>query len=226
MRKASRRTGRAGCHRQQFFTIVREEADEQGRRDGDTTPPGQDTRAFPLLHRYGFTPRLMLPTTAGDSPVRQITTERRTVSRSRGSGALIATTPYRERVAQRRRSSGRTSASARGRYARRRRRRLARVDNDLTAAQWAELLSAWGGCAYCGSSTTPLQRDCIQPISRGGRYTLTNVVPACESCNASKHNDEVTGCLRRKRYDERAFLARHAEIMARLGPGPSTANRS
>ena len=50
------------------------------------------------------------------------------------------------------------------------------------------------------------------PISRGGRYTLDNVAPACGSCNASKCNDEVTGWLRRKRLDERAFLLRHREI--------------
>ncbi len=43
----------------------------------------------------------------------------------------------------------------------------------------------------------PLQRDCDLAISRGGRYTIDNVVPACGSCNASKCNDEVTGWLRR-----------------------------
>ena len=57
-----------------------------------------------------------------------------------------------------------------------------------------------------------LQRDCLLPISRGGRYTLDNVVPACASCNASKCHTEVTVWLRRKRLDERAFLVRHAEL--------------
>ena len=57
-----------------------------------------------------------------------------------------------------------------------------------------------------------LQRDTIQPISRGGRYTLDNVVPACGPCNASKCNDEVTGWMRRKRLDEGRFLVRHYEI--------------
>ena len=53
-------------------------------------------------------------------------------------------------------------------------------------------------------------------LSRGGRYTLDNVVPACRSCNASKCNDEVTGWLRRKRLDERAFLVRHVEVRRAL----------
>jgi hypothetical protein len=43
-------------------------------------------------------------------------------------------------------------------------------------------------------------------------------VPACGSCNASKCNDEVTGWLRRKRLDERAFLVRHHEVTALLTP--------
>ena len=104
----------------------------------------------------------------------------------------------------------------RARIARRRQRRVAAADNDLTDAQWAELRGLWAGCAYCGATDRPLQRDCVLPISRGGRYTLDNVVPACGPCNASKCNDEVTGWLRRKRLDERAFLERHMTIRASL----------
>lgn len=91
-----------------------------------------------------------------------------------------------------------------------------RVAHDLTDAQWATLQAAWGGCAYCGATSEPLQRDCVLPISRGGRYTLDNVVPACRSCNTSKCNAEVTGWLRRKRLDERGFLARHVEVRTEL----------
>jgi 5-methylcytosine-specific restriction endonuclease McrA len=90
------------------------------------------------------------------------------------------------------------------------------VEHDLTDEQWAALLQAWAGCAYCGASERPLQRDCVLPISRGGRYTLLNVVPACGPCNASKCNDEVTGWLRRKHLDEGAFLVRHARIQSGL----------
>lgn len=86
------------------------------------------------------------------------------------------------------------------------------ADNDLTDEQWLALKVAWGGCAYCGALDPSPQRDCVLALSRGGRYTITNIVPACRSCNASKCNDEVTGWLRRKRLDERTFLLRHAEI--------------
>jgi 5-methylcytosine-specific restriction endonuclease McrA len=102
------------------------------------------------------------------------------------------------------------------RYAARRKRRMAKVVHDLTDAQWSALTSAWGGCAYCGATGVALQRDCLLPISRGGRYTLTNVVPACGSCNASKCNTEVTTWMRRKRLDEKAFLVRQAETAHRL----------
>ncbi|MGP7960463.1 HNH endonuclease [Sanguibacter sp. A247] len=98
-------------------------------------------------------------------------------------------------------------------YARRRKRRLAAVTNDLTGAQWADIVEMWGGCAYCGADDVSMQKDCVLPISRGGRYTATNVVPACRSCNASKCNDEVTGWMRRKKLDERKFLGRWAELL-------------
>jgi 5-methylcytosine-specific restriction endonuclease McrA len=90
------------------------------------------------------------------------------------------------------------------------------VEHDLSDAQWSALKDAWGGCAYCGTTATPLQRDCVVALSRGGRYTLDNIAPACPSCNASKCNDEVTGWLRRKRLDERSFLLRHLEIQGAL----------
>jgi len=91
-----------------------------------------------------------------------------------------------------------------------------RVEHDLSDAQWSALRAAWGGCAYCGASGRPLQKDCVLALSRGGRYTLGNIVPVCASCNASKCNTEVTTWLRRKRLDERAFLQRHLEIGAAL----------
>lgn len=104
------------------------------------------------------------------------------------------------------------AGTRKARYARRRKRRMDRADNDLTDAQWLALKEAWGGCAYCGATSSALQRDCVLALSRGGRYTIENVVPACRSCNASKCNFEVTGWMRRKRLDEATFLVRHREI--------------
>ena len=110
------------------------------------------------------------------------------------------------------------SRARKARAARRRKRRMASVEHDLTAEQWVRLQAVWGGCAYCGAKDRPLQRDCVLPISRGGRYTLDNVVPACLACNTSKCNDEVTGWLRRKRLDERTFLMRQVEFRVAVRP--------
>ena len=126
-----------------------------------------------------------------------------------GDGSIVSTTrmdpgAYPEAMAHPR--------SRRGRAARKRQRRMARVEHDLDTDQWAALCEAWGGCAYCGATDVALQRDCVLALSRGGRYTLANIVPACASCNASKCNSEVTGWMRRKRLDERSFLVRHHEI--------------
>lgn len=93
---------------------------------------------------------------------------------------------------------------------------MAATSHDLTEEQWSALQVAWGGCAYCGAADGVPQRDCVLPISRGGRYTVDNVVPACRSCNSSKCNAEVTGWLRRKRLDEQAFLGRYIEIRSAM----------
>lgn len=69
--------------------------------------------------------------------------------------------------------------------------------------------------AWASSGSVPIAAASAV-LSRGGRYTLDNIVPACRSCNASKCNAEVTGWMRRKRLDERAFLLRHIEVSSAL----------
>ncbi len=81
--------------------------------------------------------------------------------------------------------------------------------------EWEALKQAWGGCAYCGASG-PVQKDCMLPIANGGRYTLSNVVPACASCNASKGPSELTTWMRRKKLDEPGFLLQQQQIRTLL----------
>lgn len=97
-----------------------------------------------------------------------------------------------------------------------------RVENDLSSQQWIALKQAWGGCAYCLAIDKPLHRDCVLALSRGGRYTLDNIVPACGPCNTSKCNDEVTAWLRRKRLNEGSFLLRYSQIKKSLAAHFST----
>ncbi len=58
----------------------------------------------------------------------------------------------------------------------------------LRESQWWKRCLAKGICHYCKSPTLPkeLTMDHIVPVSRGGRSTKGNVVPACKECNNKK----------------------------------------
>jgi 5-methylcytosine-specific restriction endonuclease McrA len=65
-------------------------------------------------------------------------------------------------------------------------RRGAAVSN-LTAAQWARCLTEYNNrCAYCLEPMDMVTQDHMTPLCRGGHHTLSNVVPACRSCNSKK----------------------------------------
>jgi 5-methylcytosine-specific restriction endonuclease McrA len=71
---------------------------------------------------------------------------------------------------------------------RRRARKAKSPMNDLTTVQWQERLHEYNNhCAYClaplGDEPT---MDHMTPLSRGGDHTLSNVVPACGTCNSKK----------------------------------------
>lgn len=59
---------------------------------------------------------------------------------------------------------------------------------DLRGSQWWKRRLAKGECHYCNNRivATDLTMDHIVPISRGGRSTKGNVVPACKTCNNKK----------------------------------------
>lgn len=75
---------------------------------------------------------------------------------------------------------------------RRRARKACVALNDLTAAQWQEIKAAYGyRCVYCGRKMQRLTMDHITPLSKGGNHTASNIVPACQSCNARKYVGNV-----------------------------------
>ncbi|WP_223855916.1 HNH endonuclease [Streptomyces toxytricini] len=52
------------------------------------------------------------------------------------------------------------------------------------------VLSANGGyCTYCSSDGTRAEVvDHVEPLEWGGANRISNIVPACRSCNASKRD--------------------------------------
>lgn len=85
-------------------------------------------------------------------------------------------------------------------------RRRARGAGDLISIpEWEALLARYDyRCAYCGASG-PLEADHRTPLSRGGRHTLENLLPACVRCNRRKHTkteDEFRRFLRSESLSE------------------------
>jgi 5-methylcytosine-specific restriction enzyme A len=60
----------------------------------------------------------------------------------------------------------------------------------LRASSWWKNRLASGICHYCGARVEPkeLTLDHVVPISRGGKSTRGNCVPACKDCNNKKKN--------------------------------------
>jgi hypothetical protein len=71
----------------------------------------------------------------------------------------------------------------------RRRARAAGVARiDLTHEDWMAILEYHDHrCAYCLERARRLEKDHVIALVRGGDHTADNIVPACRSCNATKH---------------------------------------
>jgi hypothetical protein len=71
---------------------------------------------------------------------------------------------------------------------RRRRVRKLGAPGRHTTKEWEALKNRYGGlCAYC--ATAPgTTRDHVIPLVKGGSDYAANILPACETCNSSKHD--------------------------------------
>lgn len=57
----------------------------------------------------------------------------------------------------------------------------------VTSAQIRERFKQFDHCcAYCGTAPSELQTEHFLPISKGGTHVLSNILPACQTCNYSK----------------------------------------
>lgn len=76
-------------------------------------------------------------------------------------------------------------------------RRRARIKNamvnDLTATQIKVIKAHYNyTCSYCGvRQPKRITIDHIEPVTKGGSNTFSNIVLACRSCNSIKHDGPV-----------------------------------
>lgn len=81
-------------------------------------------------------------------------------------------------------------------YASRRSRKLGNGGSH-TAADLRRLFNRFKGkCAYCGADAQHV--DHVVPLARGGSNSIGNLLPACKSCNLSKHASLLIEWRRRR----------------------------
>ena len=86
---------------------------------------------------------------------------------------------------------------ARRAISQRRRARELGATGNYTVVEWIALVHTYRQrCAYCGAQG-PLQADHRVPLARGGTHDISNILPACGSCN-----------VRKSAMSEEAFRAR------------------
>lgn len=95
----------------------------------------------------------------------------------------------------------------------RRKARKATLTATFTAEQWQTCLEYFHHtCAYCGDQQDfwhVLEQEHFVPLTSGGGYTASNIIPACKSCNSSKQNKPARDWIRaRFKRKSNAILSR------------------
>lgn len=84
----------------------------------------------------------------------------------------------------------------------RRRSRKQALATGFSKSDWDIVLTYFNGtCAYCGSQQTfwdRLAQEHFIPLSKGGGYVPTNIIPACRECNSSKKDKPANEWLQWK----------------------------
>lgn len=72
-------------------------------------------------------------------------------------------------------------------------------------------------CAYCGhkpADPSELEVEHVVPISQGGPNLLSNIVPACNSCNRSKHKHDMLKWYRKQPFYDKKREAHIKQVLA------------
>jgi hypothetical protein len=89
-------------------------------------------------------------------------------------------------------------------YVQKRRAKILELGHDFSLSDWNQCKNHFDErCCYCGKFEK-LQQDHFIPLSKGGSYTVSNIVPACNSCNASKNNSDFFDWYPKQEYYSKA----------------------
>jgi len=80
-------------------------------------------------------------------------------------------------------------------------------------------------CQYCGAKNTRLERDHIQPKSKGGLDNKENLVLACKPCNQAKSNIDVRVFLKNRPLTLKKILNRKSVRLADAAAVTATRNK-
>jgi 5-methylcytosine-specific restriction endonuclease McrA len=60
---------------------------------------------------------------------------------------------------------------------------------EFTADELFQRFAYFGHCCWiCGTEAVPMTADHVKPLSKGGWHCLSNIRPACKSCNSRKRD--------------------------------------
>jgi len=94
----------------------------------------------------------------------------------------------------------------------RRRSKKKQLLSTLTVEQWNDIKIEFNNrCAYCGEKVH-LQQEHFIPLSKGGEYTVNNIIPACKRCNPSKNNGDFFEWYPKQEYyskEREQFILNH-----------------
>lgn len=82
----------------------------------------------------------------------------------------------------------------------RRRTRKHLLLSTLTIQQWEQTKTYFNNkCVYCGKEL-PLVQEHFIALSKGGEYTINNIIPSCKHCNSKKHDSNFFEWYPKYRY--------------------------
>lgn len=76
-----------------------------------------------------------------------------------------------------------------------------KLENSLTVEQWKGIQNAFDYCcAYCGCNDQKLVQEHFIALSKGGEFSLNNILPSCAKCNISKSTKDFHDWYRGYKY--------------------------